>query len=143
MAIDVSFTMVDDYARVGVKRFEGVATTLAQAQTDATALMTDLAAVTLCGASKRTFSQGEALSEGIETGANIDAGGTLHVRLNNSKQHAIKIPAIDPQLVNADGSIDIGANAIIDFVANFEQAGPYRLSEGNYVVALLYGELDR
>lgn len=143
MAVDVTFTIVDAYARSGAKRFEGKATTIAQAQTDATALMADWAAVTLAGASKRTFNQSEALSEAVETGANLDAGGTVHVRLNNSKLYAFKIPAIDPALVNPDGSIDITNAAISDLLAHFESTGEYTLSEGNHIVAVLYGELDR
>lgn len=143
MAFDVSFTLVDDYARTSTKRFEGEATTLSQAQTDATALLADLAAVTLMGAFRRTFHVAEAVSEAVETGANVDAGGTLHCRLDNGKQYALKIPAIDPDLVNPDGSIDITAAAITDFVANFQDAGAYRVSEGNLITDILHGELDR
>lgn len=143
MAFDVSFTLVDAYARTSTKRFEGEATTLAQAQTDATALLADLAAVTLMGAYRRTFSVAESISEAVETGANVDAGGTLHCRLDNGKQYALKIPAIDPALVNPDGSIDITAAAITDYVANFEAAGAYKVSEGNVITEILYGELDR
>lgn len=143
MAFDVSFTLVDAYARNSTKRFEGEATTLAQAQTDATALLADLAAVTLMGAYRRTFSVAESVSEAVEAGANVDAGGTLHCRLDNGKQYALKIPAINPALVNPDGSIDITATAITDYVANFEAAGAYKVSEGNVITEILYGELDR
>lgn len=143
MAIDVTFTLVDSYSRNGSKRFEGEATTLSQAQTDAAALLADLAAVTLAGAYRRTFNISEVISEAVESGANLDAGATLHCRLDNGKQYAFKIPAIDPDLVNLDGSLDLSAAAIVNFVANFEASGAYRVSEGNYVVAVLYGELDR
>lgn len=143
MAIDVTFTLVDDYARQTSKKCEGTDTVLADAQTNATALMADWAAVSLCGVSRRTFNIAEVQSEGVETGANVDAGGTLHCRLNNGKQYALKIPAIDPALVNPDGSIDITAQAITDLVANYESGGNYRVSEGNYITAILYGELDR
>lgn len=143
MAISVTFNAVDDYNRESLKRFEGVATVLATAQTDATNLMADFAAVSLAGVRGRTFNVFEVQSEAVETGANVDAGGTVHVRLNNGKKHALKIPAIDPALVNPDGTIDITAQAITDYVANFETAGQFRVSEGNYVVEILYGELDR
>lgn len=143
MAIDVTFAIVDAYARSGSKRFEGTAGTVAQAQTDATALMADFAAVSLAGATKRTFNLSEPVAEAVEAGANLDAGATLHVRLDNGKMHALKIPAIDPALVNPDGSVDLTSAAITDYVANFLTTGAYRVSEGNYVVSLLYGELDR
>lgn len=143
MAFDVSFTLVDAYARTGSKRFQGVATTLAQAQTDATALGSDLFATTLMGAIKRTFNVVETLTEAVETGANVDAGGTVHCRLDNGKIYAFKIPAIDPALVNADGSIKIDNAAIVDLIAHFQTGGEYKVSEGNLVDAILYGELDR
>lgn len=143
MAIDVSLNVVDDYKREAVKRFEGVATVLATAQTDATNLLADFAALTLAGVRGRTFHVFEVQSEAVETGANVDAGGTIHCRLNNGKKYAFKIPAIDPAVVNEDGTIDITATAVTDFIANFLTGGQYRVSEGNYVVSILYGELDR
>lgn len=143
MAFDCAFTLVDDYARNGSKRFEGTATTLAQAITDAVALQADLAALTLAGAYQRKLSQTDTIAEAVEAGANLDAGATIHCRLNNGKMYAFKIPAFDPALLNPDGSVMIDNAAITDFIANFEVAGAYRVSEGNYVVDILYGELDR
>lgn len=143
MAIDVSFNTVDDYNRESVKRFEGVATVLATAQTDATGLLADFAGLSLAGVRGRTFHVFEVQSEAVEAGANIDAGGTIHCRLNNGKKYAFKIPAIDPAVVNPDGTINIAAAAVTDFIANFLTGGQYRVSEGNYVVDILYGELDR
>lgn len=143
MAFDVAFTLVDDYTRTSTKKFEGVATVLATAVTNAEALLADLAAITLAGAFKRTLSQADVISEAIEDGANIDAGATIHCRLNNGKVYAFKIPAFDPALVNPDGTVMIANAAITDFIANFESAGAYRVSEGNFVTAILSGELDR
>lgn len=143
MAIDVSITLVDDYQRTSTKKFESTATLLADAETALTALWADLAAVSQMGALNRTFSDTAVFSQAVDAGANVDAGGTLHCRLNNGKMYALKIPAIDPALVNADGTIDISATAITDYVANFESTGSFRVSEGNYIVSIVRGELDR
>jgi len=143
MGVFCSFTLQDAYARTTRKSWEGTATTISQAETDAAALLTDIAACSLCGAVKRTLSVEAVLSEAVESGANVDAGGTVHCRLNNGKLYALKIPAIDPGLVNPDGSIDIEAAAITGLVANFESGGAYRVSEGNYITSIEYGELDR
>lgn len=143
MAINVDFTLVDAYARQGHKRFEGTAVTVAQAETDAGGLLTALAAITKAGAVKRTLRLDSVLSEAVEDGANLDAGATIHCRLNNGKIYAFKIPAFDDALLNADGSVKIDNAAITGFIAKFETSGPYRVSEGNYVTEILYGELDR
>ena len=143
MGVNLTLTVVDGYGRRSARKFEGTATTVSQAQTDRAALQADFAAVSLCGAQMATYSVNEVISEAVETGANIDAGGTLHCRLNNGKLYGLKIPAIDPQLVNSDSTIKIDNAAITAYVANFESGGAYRVSEGNYITAIEYGELDR
>jgi hypothetical protein len=45
-------------------------------------------------------------------------------------------------MVNPDGSLDIADQAIVDYVANFLTGGKFRVSEGNYITEILYGELD-
>jgi hypothetical protein len=143
MAIDVTFSLVDDYARSASKRFEGEATTLVQAAIDAGSLMTDFLAVSGMGTTLVTYRQAEVENNAASTGANLDAGATIHCRLENGKGYAFKIPAIKSSLLNPDGTVNISDAAITDFVANFQLSGPYRVSEGNYVVSILSGELDR
>lgn len=143
MAIDLTLTAVDAYARRSARKFEGTATTIAQAEIDEAALLADFAAVSLAGVAMATYSQSAVVSEAVEIGANIDAGATLHCRLNNGKLYALKIPAIDPDLLNADGSVKIDNAAITGYVANFQSGGAYRVSEGNHIVSIEYGELDR
>jgi hypothetical protein len=46
-------------------------------------------------------------------------------------------------IVNPDGSIDIADEDVLAYVALFETAGHLRVSEGNYVTALLSGSLDK
>lgn len=143
MAIDLTFTLIDAYARQGKKGFEGVDTVIADAQTSAAALLVDFNALSTVGVVKETYSTDSLIFQSAQAGANLDAGGTIRVRLNNGKLYSFKIPAIDVSVVNVDGSIDVTSALVTDFVANFESAGKYRVSEGNYVVDILGGELDR
>jgi hypothetical protein len=143
MAIDYTVSLVDGYSRSSSKRWEGLATVLATAVTNASGLLADFLGVSDMGTVVDIFSSQVANENAATAGANVDAGGTLHLRLDNGKAYALKIPAIKPSLINIDGSINIAAAAITDFVANFESAGQYRVSEGNYVTKILYGELDR
>lgn len=143
MAINVQFSLVDGYGRSASKRFEGTQTLLADAITDGDALWDLFAAVSDMGSSNQAYTQNVAAIVAAGAGANVDAGATIHCRLNNGKGYAFKIPAIKPALVNADGSIDIAAAAITNFIAQFQVGGNYTVSEGNTVAAILYGELDR
>lgn len=143
MAFGVSLTLVDAYKRNTTKRYEGTATTLAQSQLDSQALTDALGSLTLAGVVKETHSVDNLVFEAAQAGANIDAGATLHCRLNNGRLAPLKIPAVNASIINADGTVDISASVVTEFVALFEQTGPFRLSDGNYVVAVEYGELDR
>lgn len=143
MAVDVTISLVDAYSRAGSKRFEGVATTVAQAQLDAADLLVDFQAVSDMGTTMLTYSQSVPELNTAVAGANVDAGGTIHCRLNNGKGYALKVPAIKPSLVNPDGSIDISSTAITDLIAHFQTGGEYTVSEGDLIDSVLYGELDR
>lgn len=143
MPFDVSMTLVDDYSRTTNRRFEGTATTLAQSETDEGNLATDLFAVSDMGRVKTSYSTDVAETDAAGAGANLDAGGTLHVRLNDGTVYPLKIPAIKPSLVLSSGQIDIDAAAITDYVANFLSGGAFRVGRGRYVTAILSGELDR
>lgn len=143
MAFEIAVTLIDAFSRTSTKRFENTDTLVADAAISLGNLWADFAAVSMMGALKRSIAEVAVFTQAYDAGANVDAGGTLHCRLDNGKLYALKIPAIDPALVNGDGSIDIAAAAITDYVANFELAGKFRVSEGNYITAIEYGELDR
>lgn len=143
MAIDLTFTTIDAYARQGKKGYEGVDTVMADAQTSAAALLADFNGLTLLGVVKESFTTDVLVFQSAQAGANLDAGATIRTRLNNGKLYSFKIPAPVAAVINSDGSIDVTNALVTDFIANFESAGKYRVSEGNYVVAILGGELDR
>jgi hypothetical protein len=141
--METKLTLRDAYSRYGSKTFDGVATTVAQAQTDAGALAVDLDAVSLAATVKTRVSVDELIASVPQAGANIDAGATLHCRLDNGKLYGLKIPAVNPSIVNPDGSIDITDVLVTSFVAHFQSGGEFTVSEGNLITAIEYGELDR
>jgi len=141
--MDTKLTLRDAYNRYGSKSFQGNATTVVGAQADALALAADLDAVSLAATVKTRVAVDDLISGVPQAGANIDAGGTLHCRLDNGKLYGLKIPAINPSVVNADGSIDITDALVTAFVAHFQSGGEYTVSEGNVITVIEYGELDR
>lgn len=143
MAVDLTISLVDAYSRSGAKRFEGTATTLSQAALDGAALLSDFQAVSGMGTTMLTYSQSVPELNAADAGANVDAGATIHCRLNNGKIYAFKVPAIDPTLINSDGSVKIADAAVTGLIAHFQAGGEYTVSEGDLIDTILYGELDR
>lgn len=143
MAFSTTFTLVDAYGRITRKEFESEATTLADAVTWGNALLTDLLAATQLGSLMITHSDKSIANNAAEAGSNLDAGATIRCRLDNGKVYPFKLPAPDEVLINVDGTIDITNTLVTDLLGNFMTAGHYTVSEGNVIVTILGGELDR
>jgi len=143
MAFQTTFTLVDAYGRQTSKGFESEATVLADAQTWGAALLADILAASQLGSLMTTNSDKAVTSNAAEAGANVDTGCTIRCRLDNGKVYPFKLPAPDPVLINTDGTIDVSNALITDLIGNFMAAGHYTVSEGNVVVSILGGELDR
>jgi hypothetical protein len=67
----------------------------------------------------------------------------LRVTLDNGKNYALKVPMPHADIILANGDVDISDEDVIAYVALFETGGHLRVSEGNYVTALLGGSLDK
>ncbi len=143
MAISCRITMVDDYGRSQTKGVETVDTVLATAITHLGAYLTALNAVSDAGWQKQDYLADGVVTQAPIAGANRDTGATLKVTLDNGKNYAFRIPMIKSSMLNADGSVKIDDAAIIALVALFETAGYLRVSDGNYVTAILSGSLDK
>lgn len=142
MGFRTTITFVDAYGRTTTKRFDNTAALIADALTDAAALVAVYQAVTGAGVLKYEVAQVTNVNEAAVAGSNVDAGGTLHLRLNNAKLCPLKIPAILAAKVQADGAILVGDADILALVAMFANAAEYYLSETNYETAIVGGELD-
>ena len=145
MATKLHVTMDDAYGRT-TSRMYGMEeeTTLAQMQTDAAALLTALAAVTDLGVVKAHISFEVTSPEFAETaGANVDVGATASGWITDGQKKAsMKIPGIKPALVAADGAVAI-SGAVATFLALFEAAAVFNLSDGEQIDSWIRASLDR
>jgi hypothetical protein len=141
--MEAKLTLRDAYNRYTSKLFETTATTVVAALADCAALSVDLDAVSLAATVKNRVASEALINSVPQAGANVDAGATLHCRLDNGKLYALKIPAVNPAIVNPDGSIIIDDALVLAFVAHFQSGGEFTVSEGNLIVSIEYGELDR
>ena len=142
MAFEVGIEFVDDYGRTTTRRFSVTDALVADALTSVGGLITDFLDVSDMGTMKHDIAVRTVASNAATAGANKDVGGTIHCVLNNAKLYPLKIPSIKATMLNPDGSIKLDDAAIIAYVANFLTGGKFRVSEGNYVVSMSYGELD-
>ncbi|GAG92089.1 unnamed protein product [marine sediment metagenome] len=145
MGTKLHVTLDDDHGRT-THRVYGMeeVTTLAQMQTDAAELLTALEAVTDLGCVRARISFEVTSPEWAETAdANVDTGGTFSGWIDaGMKKGSMKIPGIKYSLVGADGSIAI-AGATATFLALFEDADVFNLSDGEQIESWIRGSLDR
>jgi len=144
MGFRITFTMLDAYGRTTSRSYDNTKETLADALTQSSAMLALLEGVSGSAVAKYSIASVVAVaSPSPEAGANNDAGATLHCLMDNGKMVGIKIPAIDPDLVNTDGTVKLSEAAITDFVGQFATGAFWRVSEGNYISSIRSGELDK
>lgn len=145
MGIKLSVTMTDDYGRT-TTRVYGMETEalLADLQTNAGAFLTALEAVTDFGVVKANFIIPVTSPEfAVTAGANVDVGGTASGWVTAGyKKASMKIPGVKAALVGSDGSIAI-AGAVATFLAEFEDAADFNLSDGEQIESWIRAALDR
>lgn len=145
MAIKLSVTMDDAYGRTTTRVYgmEDEAL-LANLQTSAAAHLAALEAVTDLGCVKANFIIPVTSPEFAETaGANVDVGGTASGWVDaGMKKASMKIPGVKASLVDPDGSIPI-TGVVATFLALFEDAADFNLSDGEQIEAWIRAALDR
>ena len=141
----LAVTLRDAYGRTTTKRYETTAATVSAAQGALDDLLDSLADVSDLGQIKALFECPMVVTTPVTPVAlsNIDVGATLHCQLVSAMGYGLKVPGIKAILLNADGSVKIGETAITTFVANFEAAGAFLVSDGEVIAALLSGKLDK
>jgi len=145
MGTKLSLTLDDAYGRT-TKRLYGMEdeALLADYQTNAAAFITALTAVTDLGCVKGTILIPVTSPEFAETaGANVDVGATASGWIDaGMKKGIMRIPGIKAALVSADGSVDI-ATVVATFLALFESAAKFNLSDGEQIDTWIRAALDR
>jgi len=145
MGIKLSVTMDDAYGRT-TNRVYGMEdeVLLATLQTSAAAFLTALQAVTDLGVVRANFIIPVTSPEFAETaGANIDVGATASGWITaGMKKASLKVPGIKAALVGSDGSVAI-SGATATFLALFESAATFNLSDGEQIDTWIRAALDR
>lgn len=143
MAIVATVSLIDSLNTQVTKRYELEATTLVQAAIDMNLVIADLLAVTDLGVVSVTYSEkDETEATAAGAGSSVDAGGTFRVRLDNGKIAVHKIPGFPISKASSDRNIDVADVDVVAYFANFLLAGVLRISEDNYVTAVLSGKFD-
>lgn len=145
MGTKLSVTFDDAYGRT-TSRVYGMETEalLADLQTNAAAFITAVTAVTDLGCVKANIIVPVTDPTFAETaGANVDVGATASGWVDaGMKKASMKIPGIKASFVAADGSVAITA-AIATFLALFEDAAKFNLSDGEQIESWIRASLDR
>lgn len=145
MGTKLSVTFDDAYGRT-TNRVYGMETEalLADLQTNAAAFITAVTAVTDLGCVKANIIVPVTDPTFAETaGANVDVGATASGWVDaGMKKASMKIPGIKASFVAADGSVAITA-AIATFLALFEDAAKFNLSDGEQIESWIRASLDR
>ena len=145
MGTKLSVTFDDAYGRT-TARVYGMETEalLADLQTAAGAFITAVTAVTDLGCVKANIIIPVTDPTFAETaGANVDVGATASGWVEaGSKKASMKIPGIKPALVAADGTVAI-TGAVATFLALFEDAAAFNLSDGEQIDTWIRATLDR
>jgi hypothetical protein len=137
-----SITLQDSFDRRSTKRFEGDFVDFAAAGTAVVLLVADLDALSDAQVIAYNVGQKSDYSGSLVAGANLDAGITLSVQKDDNEKAVLKVPAPALSVVNADGTVDITAALVTDYVDNWI-TGTWYISDGENVASLLSGKLDR
>jgi hypothetical protein len=143
---EVSFELVDAQNRKASKRFETqTLADFAAADTAASALLTDLVAITEGRVLSQIISERTVISDTVTAGANVDEGGTLVVRKEDNRLGVLKVPMPIAAIRNSDGTLDITNALVTAYTDNFKVAptGSFTFSDGELITELVAGRLDK
>lgn len=138
MGAIVTYKMQDSFGRVASARFEHRTNTPPSG--DVQAMATSLANVTKLGVVSATVSYAEdvtAQATTPEAGANRQVDAFLQTRKADGGTYTFTLMHPKDALVNANGTLDLTAGALINFVENFDDgtgiagiAGDWYISDG-------------
>lgn len=146
MGVKLSVTLKDDHGRQTTRVFGMEDETLLTAyNTNAVAFLTALEAVTDMGCVKATFLIPVAADPAWDAvaDANKDVGATATGWINagSGKKASTKWPSVKYSLVGSDGAIAI-SGATATYLAMFEDAAKFNLSDGEQIDAWIRASLD-
>lgn len=141
-----SVTLVDDDGR-STKRLYEMATQVLLADYIAAiaTFRTALIAVTDLGIVRMDLViPGAGASSAVTANANVDVGATFsgYIEDGDGKKASLKLPGVKPAFKGGDGTIPI-TGAIATWLALFEDADDFMLSDGEQIDTWIRGTLDR
>jgi len=146
----LSVTLEDAYTRKTRKRYEtedisgaDVGAEFIVARAAAVSLVTNLAALSEADILYWSLQEEVTYTDTPDAGANIDEGITLVASKADNKNGILKVPAPVASVINADGTIDLTDALVTAYVAEFQAGGEFTFSDGEKVIALVSGRLDK
>lgn len=82
-------------------------------------------------------------SDTADPGANVDEGMTALARKTNNKLVVLKVPAPVNAVFNPDGTLDVLDAVVTAYTNHFIATGGFTISDGENIVALVSGRLDK
>lgn len=144
MPFIATIEFLDSFGRRTTKRLETETDVLLTATAAVTTLLTQLDVLTDLQCVGVSYSLKDATQ--VFAGqplSNIDRGATFRLRLNDGRMAPYKIPGFPLSKVIANGHIDPSDVDVQSYFANFADAGAFTLSDGETMVEVVSGELDR
>lgn len=143
----LSLTLKDSYQRTTKKLYElEEQVDLATYASVVAGFVTDLLAVTELGLVRADI----ILPAGIAAtspgaNSNIDAGATIsgYTSKGNGAKAVVKVPGPEVTYIQPDGTLDLADTDLAAFLDNFEDAGAFTISDGEYVTSWIKGWLDK
>lgn len=143
----LSVALVDSYQRETRKLFEmETQADLATYLATAAAFLTDLLAVTQLGLVRADIIIPSGVAGSAPAaGSNVDDGVTIsgYSTDGNGAKASVKIPGPETAYINADGTVDVENVALAEYLAHFEAAGAFTVSDGETIASWIRGQLDR
>jgi hypothetical protein len=140
-------TLVDAFGReTRIRREMQPHALLVEYQAEIDNFVTDLLAVSDLGLVRADFYQtGLSTPTSPQAGANVDVGATFvgWAEATPGKKLTTKVPGFKTTLVDVDGSIDLTQAVVVDFLANYADAGDFYISDGENSADWIAGSLDR
>lgn len=144
MAITATVILIDSLNRQVRKVYETTDTVLADAKTHVAAMVAELEAVTDLGVVSVSYTdQDDSLASAAAANSNTREGATFRVRLDNGKVGVHKIPGFPISKADSDGNIPVSDADVAAYFTNFESGESFRLSDGQYITAVLSGKMDK
>jgi hypothetical protein len=144
MAFKCTLVLKDDMNRTVRKTLETTEALLADAQTAVEAYLVDLAVVSDLGVVSATYTEKDAtVATSPAEDSNVDIGATFKVRLPDGNLAPHKIPGFSQGFAGSGGSIDVEQSEIQAYFDNFLTGASLRLSDGEYIVDVEVGEMDK